>query len=106
GPYPTPDNTGYLFNPSTHSWNAFPSLVYATRNYGYTELDGFLYAMGGYDYSGSLPAGANFSQRYDASAPAGSPTPTSTGTLPTRPPHASPRTAKQYAPIPPNRLRD
>ena len=63
GHYSTPDNVGYLYNPSTDSWNAFPSMVNATRNYGYTELNGFLYAMGGYDYANSMPSGANFNQR-------------------------------------------
>ena len=80
GHYSTPDSVGYLYNPGTDSWNAFPSMVNATRNYGYTQLNGFLYAMGGYDYTNNMPSGANFNQRYDASGPA---TATPTGTPPT-----------------------
>ena len=83
GHYSTPDSVGYLYNPGTDSWNAFPSMVNATRNYGYTQLNGFLYAMGGYDYTNNMPSGANFNQRYDASGP---PTSTPTGTLPTSTP--------------------
>jgi hypothetical protein len=87
GHYDVPDNVGYLYDPSTNGWNAFPSMVNATRNYGYTELNGFLYAMGGYDYTNSMPSGANFNQRYDASAP---PPPSPTGTPPTNTPTSPP----------------
>jgi hypothetical protein len=80
GHYPTPDNVGYLYDPVANSWSAFPNMIDATRNYGYTELNGFLYALGGYDYTLGTPSGANFNQRYDASGP---PTATPTGTLPT-----------------------
>ena len=79
GVYPTPDATGYLYNPGTNSWGSFPSLLHATRNYGYAQLNGFLYALGGYDYTNNTPNGANFNQRYDATAPIG-PTVTSTST--------------------------
>ena len=37
---------GYLYDPVANSWSAFPNMVDATRNYGYTELNGFLYAIG------------------------------------------------------------
>jgi hypothetical protein len=80
GHYDVPDNIGYLYDPVANSWSAFPNMIDATRNYGYTELNGFLYALGGYDYTLGTPSGANFNQRYDASGP---PTATPTGTLPT-----------------------
>jgi N-acetylneuraminic acid mutarotase len=83
GVYPTPDNQGYLYNPGTNSWGVFPNLVHATRNYATAQLDGYLYAFGGYNFSNNLPDGANFNQRYDATGPIGSPTPTVTGTPPT-----------------------
>ncbi|MBF6612349.1 MAG: S-layer homology domain-containing protein [Chloroflexi bacterium] len=86
GVYPVPDATGYLYDPVTNSWSSFPSMIHATRDYGVAQLDGYLYAMGGYDYSGGIPNGANFNQRYDATTPLGTPTNTATGTLPTSTP--------------------
>ncbi len=83
GVYPVPDAQGYLYDPGTNSWGAFPSLVNPTRNYGVAQLNGYLYALGGYDYSNGTPNAAGFNQRYDATTPSGSPTPTVTGTLPT-----------------------
>jgi hypothetical protein len=83
GVFPVPDAQGYLYNPGTNSWGAFPNMVHPTRNFGYAQLNGYLYAFGGYDYSNGLPQGANFNQRYNATQPIGSPTPTITGTLPT-----------------------
>ncbi|HKP52779.1 MAG TPA: S-layer homology domain-containing protein [Chloroflexia bacterium] len=83
GHYLTPDNQGYIYNPSANSWTAFPNMINATRNYGYAQLNGFLYAIGGYNFSMGLPDGANFVQRYDATGPGPSPTPTNTGTPPT-----------------------
>src|SRR6185295_11681550 len=82
GIYPVPDFKAYQFKPGS-GWGSFPSLVHATRNYGVAQLNGFLYALGGYDYTNGTPAGANFNQRYDASTPLGSPTSTFTGTPPT-----------------------
>jgi hypothetical protein len=75
GGYPVPDNIGYVYTASSDSWAAFPDMVYATRNYGYAQLNGYLYAIGGYDFQNSLPEGANFVQRYDATNNA-VPTPT------------------------------
>jgi len=86
GVFPVPDALGYLYNPTTNSWSSFPSMVHATRNYGYAQLNGYLYALGGYDYTLGIPSGANFNQRYDATARLGTPTPTPTGTLPTATP--------------------
>jgi N-acetylneuraminic acid mutarotase len=83
GVYPTPDNQGYLYNPGTNSWAVFPNLVHATRNYATAQLNGYLYAFGGYDFTNNLPNGANWSQRYDATGPGPSPTNTVTGTPPT-----------------------
>ncbi len=83
GHYLTPDNQGYIYNPSLNTWATFPNMVNATRNYGYAQLNGFLYAIGGYNFSMGLPDGGNFVQRYDASGPGPSPTPTNTGTPPT-----------------------
>ncbi|MEO6456848.1 MAG: kelch repeat-containing protein, partial [Chloroflexia bacterium] len=83
GPFPVPDALGYLYNPTTNSWSSFPSMNHATRNYGYAQLNGYLYALGGYDYTLGTPSGANFNQRYDATQSQGTPTPTVTGTLPT-----------------------
>ncbi len=78
GGYPEPDPTGYLYDPGNDSWGSWASLMHATRNYGATEMDGYLYALGGYDYTNHTPTGANFSQVYDATSPGGTPTPTPT----------------------------
>ena len=83
GHYDVPDAQGYLYDPGTNSWGAFPNMIHATRNYGVAQLNGFLYALGGYNYANNFPDGANFSQRYDATTPPGTPTPTVTGTPPT-----------------------
>ncbi|MGI8589315.1 MAG: S-layer homology domain-containing protein [Chloroflexia bacterium] len=82
GHYDVPDNLGYIYTPSTNSWASFPNMVHATRNYGYAQLNGFLYAFGGYDYSANTPDAANFNQAYDASGPPPTPTVTVTGTPP------------------------
>ncbi|HKP51599.1 MAG TPA: S-layer homology domain-containing protein [Chloroflexia bacterium] len=66
GGYPVPDNIGYIYTASSDSWAPFPEMVHATRNYGYAQLNGYLYAIGGYDFENNLPDGANFVQRYDA----------------------------------------
>jgi len=83
GHFDVPDNVSYLYNPNTNNWVAFASLVHATRNYGTAQLNGILYALGGYDYTNNTPSGANFNQSYDSSTPPGTATPTVTGTLPT-----------------------
>jgi len=86
GHWDIPDNVGYLYDPGLNTWTSFPTLVYATRNYGTAQLNGFLYALGGYDYSAGTPNGANFNQRYDATIPA---TPTATSIPPTITPTAT-----------------
>jgi N-acetylneuraminic acid mutarotase len=83
GPYPTPDGNAYRYDPTVNSWSTVPSMLHPTRNFASAQLNGYLYALGGYDYSGGTPNGANFAQRYDARTPLGSPTPTPTGTIPT-----------------------
>ena len=94
GIYPVPDNLGYLYNPTTNSWGSFPDMTHATRDYARAQLDGYLYALGGYDYSNNIPDGANFNQRYDATTPIGTPTNTPTGTLATdTPTHTNTATA-------------
>jgi hypothetical protein len=81
GVFPVPDGKAFSYDPVTNSWSPFPDLVHATRNYGTAQLDGYLYALGGYDYSANIPNGANFSQRYDATGPQ----PTATNTPVTSP---------------------
>jgi N-acetylneuraminic acid mutarotase len=90
GPYPEPDDEAYLYDPGSNTWAAAAAMVHATRNFGYAQLNGYLYAFGGYDYSGGTPNGANFNQRYDATGPAGTATPTMTGTPPTSTPTLTP----------------
>jgi plastocyanin len=75
GKFPVPDAVGYEYYPPTNTWSAFPSLNHAVRNYGYAQLNGFLYTFGGYDYSGGLPNGTSINQRYDATGPAVTPSP-------------------------------
>ena len=77
GVYPMPDSIAYMYNPSTNTWGTFPSLLRARRNVGYTQLNGMLYAFGGYNV-GIAYDGANDSMVYDACA--GCPTPTITNT--------------------------
>ena len=105
GGFPTPDNQGYLYNPGTNSWAVFPNLVHATRNYGYTQLNGFLYALGGYDFTNTLPQGANWNQRYDATLPILTATATRTATAtPTRTPVLVGHVIWQGRPTQPNTL--
>ena len=73
GHYDIPDAQGYIYTASSNSWGVFPNMTHATRNYAYGQLNGFLYAFGGYDYTNNLPDAANFNQRYDATAPPGTP---------------------------------
>jgi hypothetical protein len=82
GHYAVPDAQGYLYDPVANAWGAFPNLSHATRNYGFAQLGGILYALGGYNYANGFPDGANFNQAYDARIQ-GTPTPTTTGTPPT-----------------------
>jgi hypothetical protein len=77
GRYPMPDSNAYVYDPVGNSWSAFTSMLRARRNVGYTQLNGMLYAFGGYNV-GIAYDGANDSMVYDACA--GCPTPTITNT--------------------------
>src|SRR5205823_1498576 len=68
------------YDPGSDSWGTFPNFIHATRNYGFAQLDGYLYALGGYDYSNNTPNGANFNQRFDATTPSVTNTPSATYT--------------------------
>ncbi|HST04250.1 MAG TPA: S-layer homology domain-containing protein [Chloroflexia bacterium] len=90
GPFPVPDANSYMYDPVADNWYAAPGMAHSTRNYAGAQLNGYLYAIGGYDYSEGSPNGANFVQRYDATSPEGTPTPTATGTPPTSTPTRTP----------------
>jgi hypothetical protein len=91
GIFPVPDPKGYLYDPATNIWGSFPNMNHATRNFGAAQLNGILYAFGGYDYSANTPNGANFSQRYDANPAGPTNTPTISPTITiTRTPTTSP----------------
>ena len=79
-----PDNQGYLYTPGTNCGASSPIWSTPRAITAIAQLNGFLYALGGYDYTNNLPDGANFNQRYDATGPAGTATPTVTGTPPMR----------------------
>ncbi len=105
GIYPTPDNKAYLYDPVTNIWNSFATLNHATRNFGVAQLNGFLYALGGYDYTNNTPTGANFNQRYDANlvGPTNTPTVTYTPTSSRTPTNtAVPTNTSTSTPIPTN----
>lgn len=87
GDYLVPDNLAYMFDPPSGadpdgSWTSFAGLTNATRNFGYAAHNGFLYAIGGYDYSAGRPDSAGFTQRFDASGtiPTTTPSPPATNT--------------------------
>ena len=89
GNYPVPDNKTFIYNPGADSWSAFTSLNHATRNFGSAQLNGQLYALGGYDYTNSIPDGANFSQKYDATGPVPTVTPVGNTATPTNTPFST-----------------
>ncbi|MDQ5824257.1 MAG: S-layer homology domain-containing protein [Chloroflexota bacterium] len=81
--YLVPNTLAYMFEPPSAgdldgSWTSFIGLTYATRNFGYAARNGFLYAIGGYDYSTGRPESAGYTQRFDTSGPIPSTTPTPT----------------------------
>jgi hypothetical protein len=76
GGYTTPDTNAYIYDPVANTWSAFPSLLRPRRNYAYTQLNGILYAWGGYDVSASGYDGSNSSMSYDASSGLATATPT------------------------------
>ena len=73
GGYPVPDAQVYLYDPAANSWQFFTEMLRPRRNYAYTQLNGSLYAFGGYNVTVNgywgLFDGDNDSQRYDASGP-------------------------------------
>ncbi|HET9493454.1 MAG TPA: hypothetical protein VFR15_04410, partial [Chloroflexia bacterium] len=90
GSYPVPSANSYLYDPASNTWTSAPPMVHATRNFARAQLNGYLYAFGGYDYTNNTPNGANWNQRYDATGPVGTSTPTTTGTPPTSTPTLPP----------------
>jgi hypothetical protein len=85
--YLVPNALAYILDPPSLSdadgaWTSFIGLTNSTRNFGVAALDGFLYAIGGYDYSTGMPESAGFTQRFDANnaIPTTTPVPTSTNT--------------------------
>jgi plastocyanin len=74
GVFPVPDAKAYRYDPATDTWSEWVQLLHPTRNYGAAQLNGTLYAFGGYDYRDNIPSGANFSQRYDATGSTATPT--------------------------------
>jgi hypothetical protein len=67
GGYPMPTSSAYVYDVATNSWNSFTSMLRARRNMGYTQLDGILYAFGGYNVT-NVYDGSNDSMKYDASS--------------------------------------
>ncbi len=87
----TPTITGLEYDPGQNSWSAWSDLNHATRDFGQARLGNDLYAFGGYDFSGGLPAAASVAQHLAVTAgPPPSPTPTVTGTPPTATPTFTP----------------
>jgi hypothetical protein len=81
--YLVPNTLAYIFDPPPGggldgSWTSFIGLTSATRNFGYVAHGGFLYAIGGYDYTTGRPESAGFTQRFDVSGPIPSVTATPT----------------------------
>ncbi len=69
GGYPVPDTTALIYDPAANSWHTFPSMLRPRRNYATAQLNGMLYAWGGYDVQGNLYNGSNSSMAYNASGP-------------------------------------
>ena len=99
GNFPTPDSNAYVYDPVANSWGSFTSMTRARRNFGYTQLNGKLYAFGGYNVT-STYNGANDSMVYDGST--GGPTPTNTTTPPTATSTLVPTNTRTNTPVPTN----
>ncbi len=80
GGYPSPDTHSYIYNPVTNSWGFFADMLRPRRNYAYTQLNGILYAWGGYNVTRGVQDGSNDSMKYDASGPPPPPVITPTNT--------------------------
>ncbi|MEO8287485.1 MAG: S-layer homology domain-containing protein [Chloroflexota bacterium] len=81
GGYTTPDTSAYIYDPQANAWSSFAPMLRARRNYASSQLNGILYAWGGYNVGGSPVTydGSNTSMQYDASQ-GGTPLPTNTAT--------------------------
>ncbi|MGA7730800.1 MAG: S-layer homology domain-containing protein [Chloroflexia bacterium] len=99
GRYPMPDSNAYIYDPGSNSWSAFTSMLRARRNVGYTQLNGMLYAFGGYNV-GIAYDGANDSMVYDGST--GGPTPTMTPVPPTATRTNTATATRTNTPVPPS----
>ncbi|HET6312280.1 MAG TPA: S-layer homology domain-containing protein, partial [Chloroflexia bacterium] len=83
--YLVPSNLAYIFVPPSApdldgTWSPFIGLTNPTRNFGFAAHDGFLYAIGGYDYSAGKPDSAGYTQRFDANGDIATTTPVPTST--------------------------
>jgi hypothetical protein len=91
GGYPVPDTAALIYNPGTNAWTTFPDMLRPRRNYATAQLNGILYAWGGYDVQGNLYNGSNTSMAYNASGP---PPPPAITPSPTPSPEPTSCTAK------------
>jgi len=92
GPWFTPAGNSYIYDVARDVWTPYAALLHPTRNYGAALLDGFIYALGGYDFGIGLPGGASFSQRLDVHGKPPTVGPTSTVTSTPRQPTTVPPT--------------
>ncbi len=58
GNFNTPDNLGYIYDPTANTWQPYANLITARRNFGYTQYNGVLYSIGGIGADGSYLASA------------------------------------------------
>jgi hypothetical protein len=69
GGYPVPGSSALIYNPTSNNWSTFPSMLRPRRNYAAAQLNGILYAWGGYDVQGNVYNGSNTNMAYNASGP-------------------------------------
>jgi N-acetylneuraminic acid mutarotase len=93
GGYPLPDAHVYVYDPGANTWVYSNDMMRPRRNFAYTQLNGYLYAFGGYNVAVNgfwgLFDGDNDSMRYDATGaapppiitPSSTPSPTPTSPL-------------------------
>jgi hypothetical protein len=102
GGYPDPVTTSYIYDPGSDTWSSFAPMLRPRRNYAATQLNGFLYAWGGYDVTAQGYTGSNTSMVYDASqgpSSTNTPVPPTATTVP--PTSTSPPAPTNTAPPPP-----
>src|SRR5699024_2756112 len=80
------DTAGYVYDIATDTWSTYASLITARRNFGYTQYNGVLYALGGISGSGTTFLDTN--EKLILS-PAGAATPTPAVTATSVPPTAT-----------------